>query len=96
MKGTNEMKKLYEKSEIWFAVIWIIAYVILCSAADSLSESLGVYKSVTAILCVILSVILFVWIKKNGLMEKYGLCAFKGNLKNYLFFIPLVLMVSAV
>lgn len=88
------MKKLYEKSEIWFAVIWIIVYVVLLSMADSFSESLGVYKSVTALLCVLLSVILFVWIKKNGLMEKYGLCAFKGNLKNYLFFIPLVLMVS--
>ena len=88
------MKKLYEKSEIWFAVIWIIVYVAALSMADSFSESLGVLKSVTAPLCVILSVILFVWIKKNDLMEKYGLCAFKGNLKNYLFFIPLVIMVS--
>lgn len=88
------MKKLYEKSEIWFAVIWIIIYVAAFSMADSVSESLGVYKSVTALLGVILSIILFVWIKKNNLMEKYGLCAFQGNLKNYLFFLPLVIMVS--
>lgn len=91
----NEMKKLYEKSEIWFAVLWIIVYVIALSAADDVSESLGVYKLVTALLCVVLSAILFVWIKKNDFMEKYGLCAFQGNLKNYLFFIPLVIMVSS-
>ncbi|MDE5858884.1 MAG: CPBP family intramembrane metalloprotease [Oscillospiraceae bacterium] len=88
------MKKLYEKSEIWFAVIWIIAYVILCSAADSLSESLGVLKSVTAPLCVVLTLILFVWIRKNDLSEKYGLIPFNGNWKNYLYFIPLLLIMS--
>lgn len=88
------MKKLYEKSEIWFAVIWIIVYVILCSAADSFSVSLGVVKSVTAPLCVLLSVILFLWIRKNGLSEKYGLIPFKGNRKNYLYFVPLLLIMS--
>ena len=88
------MKKLYEKSEIWFAVIWIIVYVVLCSVADSFSESLGVMKSVTAPLCVLLSVILFLWIRKNGLSEKYGLIPFKGNLKKYLYFAPLLLIMS--
>lgn len=88
------MKKLYEKSEIWFAVIWIIAYVVLCSAADSFSESLGVMKSVTAPLCALLSVIIFLWIRKNGLSEKYGLIPFKGNWKNYLYFVPLILIMS--
>lgn len=89
------MKKLYEKSEIWFAVLWIIVYVVAGSVADSVSESLGVLKSVTAPLFIILSVFLFVWVKKNDLSEKFGLCAFTGNLKNYLFFIPLVLIASA-
>ncbi|MCM1268540.1 MAG: CPBP family intramembrane metalloprotease [Bacteroidales bacterium] len=89
------MKKLYEKSEIWFAVLWIMIYVIALSMADDVSASLGVYKSVTALVSVILSVILCVWIKKNDFMEKYGLCAFRGNLKTYLFFLPLVLMVSS-
>lgn len=89
------MKKLYEKSEIWFAVLWIIVYVVALSTADSVSESLGVYKSVTALLCILLSAILVIWIKKNDLTEKFGLCAFRGNLKNYLFFLPLVIMVSS-
>ncbi|MCM1154723.1 MAG: CPBP family intramembrane metalloprotease [Roseburia sp.] len=89
------MKKLYEKSEIWFAVLWIIVYVFALSMADSVSESLGVYKSVTALISILLSAFLFTWIKKNDFMGKYGLCAFQGNLKNYLFFIPLIIMVSS-
>ena len=24
------MKKLYEKSELWFAILWIIAYCVVC------------------------------------------------------------------
>lgn len=88
------MKKLYEKSEIWFAVIWIIVYVVLFSAADDFSKSLGVQKIITAPLCVLLTLVLFVWIRKNELSEKYGLIPFRGNLKNYLYFIPLLLIMS--
>ena len=88
------MKKLYEKSEIWFAVIWIIVYVVLVSAADDVSKSLGFQKLITAPLCVVLTLVLFVWIRKNGLSEKYGLFPFKGNWKNYLYFVPLLLIMS--
>lgn len=30
------LKKLYEKSEIWFALAWIIGYVVLASTGDIL------------------------------------------------------------
>ena len=40
------MTKLYKKSEILFAILWIVAYVVLSSLADQLSESIGVIKSV--------------------------------------------------
>ncbi|MDE7294320.1 MAG: CPBP family intramembrane metalloprotease [Oscillospiraceae bacterium] len=88
------MKKLYEKSEIWFAVIWIVVYVVSLSAADDYSESLGFQKIITAPLCVILTLVIFVWIRKNDLSEKYGLILFKGNPKNYLYFLPLLLIMS--
>ena len=42
------MTKLYKKSEITFAILWIIAYVILSSIADQLSESVGIKQSLTA------------------------------------------------
>ena len=36
------LKKFYEKSEIWFAVAWIIGYVVLASAGDTISADLGI------------------------------------------------------
>ena len=33
------MNKLYQKSEIWFAVIWIIIYVVGTSIVDDVSHA---------------------------------------------------------
>ena len=88
------MKKLYEKNELTFSIIWIVAYVILFSIADSISLELGTAKLITAPLCILLSVFLLIWVKKNNLMKKYGLCKFEGNIKKYLFFLPLVIIAS--
>ena len=52
------MTKLYQKSEITFAILWIVAYVVLSSIADRLSEAVGVVKSVTAVLHIVMSLIL--------------------------------------
>ena len=88
------MKKLYEKSELTFAIIWIIVYVVLFSAADQISHSLGFEKIITAPVSVLLALALFFWIKKHSLSKKYGLCLFKGNWKNYLYFAPLLLIMT--
>lgn len=89
------MKKLYEKNELTFALFWIIAYVVLFSAADNFSASLGLEKSITAPVGLLFALFLFVWIRKNGLMGKYGLCPFQGNWKTYLYFIPLLLLMTS-
>ena len=68
------MTKLYKKSEITFAIIWIVAYVVLSSLSDELSLSVGVTKSVTAALHIVMSLVLFFWIRNNDLGEKYGFC----------------------
>ena len=41
------LKKLYQKSQLVFALAWIIAYVILASAGDHISEALGISKIMT-------------------------------------------------
>ena len=64
------MTKLYKKSEITFTIVWIAAYVVLSSLADNVSLELGVAKSITAVLHVVMALILFFWIGKNGLMKK--------------------------
>ncbi len=88
------MKKLYEKSELAFAIVWIIVYVVLFSMADNFSHSLGFEKIITAPASVLLALVLFLWIKKHNLSEKYGLCLFKRNWKNYLYFTPLLLIMT--
>ena len=89
------MTKLYQKSEITFAILWIVAYVVLSSLADQLSEALGVTKSVTAVLHIAMSLILFFWIRNNHLSGKYGFCRSEIPAKRFLFYIPLVLVASA-
>ena len=88
------MTKLYKKSEITFAILWIVAYVVLSSLADQLSESLGVVKSVTAALHIFLSLILFFWIRNNHLSEKYGFCKSAVPAKKFLYFLPLAVVAS--
>lgn len=88
------MKKLYDKNELNFSLIWIVLYVVLLSVADNVSASIGISKIVTAPLCVAMTAIIYFWIRKNGLKEKYGLCGFKGDVKQYLYFIPLILLAS--
>ena len=89
------MTKLYRRSEITFAILWIVAYVVLSSLADQLSESVGIVKSATAALHIVMSLILFFWITKNGLSIKYGFCKSKLPAKRFLFYIPLAVIASA-
>ena len=88
------MTKLYKKSEITFAILWIVAYVVLSSLADQLSETLGVMKSVTAVLHIAMSLILFFWIRNNNLCEKYGFCKSAVPAKRFLYYLPLIIIAS--
>ena len=36
------MTKFYKKNEIAFAILWIVAYVVLSSLGDQLSEQIGI------------------------------------------------------
>ena len=88
------MKKLYAKSELWFSLLWIIAYVVLFSLADSVSVGLGTEKIITAPLCVLMTVFLLFWIKQNDLLSKYGLTRVKVDHKTYLYYLPLLVLIS--
>ena len=75
------MKKIYDKNELNFALIWIGIYVVLMSVADSFSGKIGITKIVTAPVCIALTLIIYFWIRRNALKEKYGLCSFKASVK---------------
>lgn len=88
------MKALYQKSEICFAMAWIIAYCVLASMGDSLSASIGTQKIITLPILIVLSVILFLFIQKNQLLEKYGLCKSKIPDSKMLFYMPLLALLT--
>ena len=93
------MKKLYEKNELGFALLWIGLYVIVmnialqfCGGFDDLADK-TVWQLLVPVACIIvLAAASTIWILRNGLAEKYGLRPFKGNPKDFLWFIPLIIM----
>ncbi|MBQ2908414.1 MAG: CPBP family intramembrane metalloprotease [Clostridia bacterium] len=91
----NLLKKLYDKSQIWFAVLWIVAYCVLMSVGDAFSARLGIEKSITLAVGALLSVELLLFLKKAGLFAAYGLCAPRAKAKGMLYYAPILLMISA-
>ena len=89
------MKKLYEKSQIGFALVWIAAYVILASAGDNLSAQLGIAKIATLPILIVLSAVLFFFVKQNGLSKTYGLCKPQLSSAKMLFYLPLLVLLTA-
>lgn len=83
-----------EKVSLKAALIWIMLYMVLFSIADNMSKALGIEKIVTAPFAILFAALLFIWMNKKGLKKEYGLCAFQGKGKQYLYFIPLALIAS--
>ena len=88
------MKKLYEKNELTFAIVWIVVYCVLQSFAYQLNEEIGIEYSASAILCISQAVNLFIFIQKNDLMEKYGLCKSFVPARHFLYYVPLLILAS--
>ena len=88
------MDKLYKKSEIWFALSWIIVYVVGVSVTDELSRQVGIEKVFSVPYLLFLNAIAFIWLRQNGLFEKYGLCKTDIGAKKFLYYIPLIVLVS--
>ena len=89
------MKKLYEKSELMFALVWIIAYCVLASTGDNLSGEIGILKIVTLPILLVLSAVLYLFVRKNGLLQKYGLCKPQITASKMLYYIPIIILLTA-
>ena len=63
------MKDLYENSEISFALFWIALYV----ATSIILGNLGDNKTALAVGLAVISVLMFLFVYRNGLLKKYGL-----------------------
>lgn len=64
-KRGKKLKKLYEKNELIFALLWIVVYCVLQSLANPLNKRIGVEYSASAAFCILQAVILIAFIRKT-------------------------------
>ena len=83
------MMKLYQKSEITFAILWIVIYTV---GMGTLQNNFGLDSLWHMLGLIVISAVIFLFVKKNGLMEKYGLAVWAKNSSAMLWFIPLWLL----
>lgn len=88
------MKQLYEKNELTFAIVWIVIYCVLLSLANPLNEKIGIEFSASAVFCILQSVILFIFILRNNLLERYGLCKSSVPARCFLYYVPLFILAT--
>lgn len=88
------LNHLYEKNESYFALVWIGIYCVANSLANPISEVIGIDSSAALIFNAILTIALFMWIKKKRLMTYYGLCNPNAPARKFLWYIPLILFMS--
>ncbi len=88
------MTALYRKNKLNFALLWIGIYLVSAMAGDALSEAAGIQKAATAPVLLALSLYLLFWLRKEGLTRDHGLRPVTGKGREYLWFLPLVLMVT--
>ena len=88
------INKLYQKSELCFSIIWIITYVVFASIGDNISTSIGILKIITLPILLVISIGLFIFITKNKLSKKYGLCKPEIPSSKMLYYIPLLILLT--
>ena len=88
------MKKLYEKNEQTFAIVWIVVYCVLQSLANPLNVKIGIEYSASAIFCILQTIIVFTFIRKNNLQKRYGLCKSPVPACRFLYYVPLFILAT--
>ena len=86
MRKLRQLRQMYEKKEILFAVIWIVLY---CVILGTIRGNFGDDSLAMLIALLVFTAGIAVFVKANHLEEKYGLAGWPKNTKRYLFFIPM-------
>lgn len=88
------MKNMYQKNELTFALVWIGIYCVLQSLANPLNEWIGITYFASAVFCVLQTVLLFCFLKKNNLFTTYGLCKSSVPVHRFLYYVPLIVLAT--
>lgn len=85
------MIKLYKKNELLFAILWILAY---CFITGPIRGNFGDGSPLMLAVLAVIAAGIFAFTKINHLENKYGLCKWQGKAKDYLFFIPMLILMT--
>lgn len=88
------MKKLFERNELAFALVWIMLYVVVFGNAGVLTESAVTNYALQVVVGTVMVAVLMVFARKNDLGEYWGLVPFNGNWRKVLWFVPLIIAMS--
>lgn len=85
------MRKLYEKNEVLFAVLWIVLY---CVIVGTVRGNFGDESGVQMLVLIAFAAGITFFVKQNHLEGKYGLARWPRSWKRYLFFIPMWILAT--
>lgn len=85
------MNKLYEKNELWFAILWIVIY---CVISIPIRGNYGDESIQMLIGLTLIAIGIIAFVKRHHLEKKYGLVKWKGKSGDYLFFIPMLILMT--
>ncbi|MDE7303170.1 MAG: CPBP family intramembrane metalloprotease [Oscillospiraceae bacterium] len=85
------MKKLYEKSELTFSILWIVVY---CCVSGTIRGNLGDDSIFMLLGLLLIAAGIFAFVKKYRLEEKYGLVKWQGKASDYWFYIPMLILMT--
>ena len=86
------MKKLYEKSQLAFALVWIGIYCVGMSVFDEISRTIGVESVASAVFAIAVTAFLLIWVNKNGLATHFGLRKGPVPARAFLYYLPLLVI----
>lgn len=89
------MKKLYDRNELLFSLIWIAAYCILQSLANALDDAAGLRYACSALFALLQTSLLFAFLHKNSLFQKYGLCPSPFPARRFFYYLPLLCLAGS-
>lgn len=82
------MKKLYTRSPLWFSLAAIAVYV---GIIGNIRANLGDGSAVMLVSLAVLTALFWLFLRREGLLEHYGL-TFWPDSRKFLFFIPFLLL----
>ena len=71
-----------------------MVYCVLQSLANPLNKAIGIGYAASAAFCILQTVVLFTFIRKNGLQQRYGLCRPSVPAGQFLYYVPLLILAS--